>query len=124
MRRFASYHAPNSLHLTVRASFAPTIRPHMLAKLNTYAVVGIEAVPVEVEVDASSGMATTILVGLPEMAVKESIHRIESALVNLGYARPSGRIIINVASADLRGGSGRRRSGPSIEMHRECERTE
>jgi len=51
----------------------------MLAKLTTFALVGIDALPVEVEVDASGGVAKMILVGLPEMAVKESIHRIERA---------------------------------------------
>ena len=55
----------------------------MLAKLNTFALVGIEAVPVEVEVDVSAGLPKTVLVGLPEMAVRESIHRIERALANL-----------------------------------------
>ncbi len=55
----------------------------MLAKLNTFALVGIEAVPVEAEVDASAGLPKTVLVGLPEMAVRESIHRIERALANL-----------------------------------------
>jgi magnesium chelatase family protein len=73
----------------------------MLAKLTTFALVGIEAVPVEVEVDASGGMPKTILVGLPEMAVRESIHRIERALANLGYDRPRGRTVINLAPADL-----------------------
>jgi magnesium chelatase family protein len=42
-----------------------------------------------------------VLVGLPEMAVKESIHRIERALVNLGYERHPGRTVINLAPADL-----------------------
>src|SRR6516165_5760751 len=73
----------------------------MLAKLNTFALVGIEAVPVEVEVDASAGLPKTVLVGLPEMAVKESIHRIERALANLGYGRHPGRTVINLAPADL-----------------------
>ena len=78
----------------------------MLAKLNTFALVGIEAVPVEVEVDASAGLPKTVLVGLPEMAVKESIHRIERALANLGYARPTGRTVINLAPADLKKDAG------------------
>src|SRR5262252_8007907 len=73
----------------------------MLAKLNTFALVGIEAVPVEVEVDASAGLPKTVLVGLPELAVRESIHRIERALANLGYTRPTGRTVINLAPADL-----------------------
>src|SRR5215470_15747936 len=76
----------------------------MLAKLNTFALVGIDAV--EVEVDVSGGIAKTVLVGLPEMAVRESIHRIERALANLGYDRPRGRTVINLAPADLRKDAG------------------
>lgn len=49
----------------------------MLAKLNTFALVGIDALSVEVEVDASAGLVKTVMVGLAEMAVRESIHRIE-----------------------------------------------
>jgi magnesium chelatase family protein len=78
----------------------------VLAKLNTYALVGIDAVPVEAEVDAAVGMPKTILVGLPEAAVRESIHRIERALVNLGYARHPGRTVINLAPADLKKDAG------------------
>jgi len=73
----------------------------MLAKLNAFALVGIDARPVSVEVDVSAGLPKTVLVGLPEMAVRESVHRIERALVNLGYQRPSGRTVINLAPADL-----------------------
>jgi magnesium chelatase family protein len=78
----------------------------MLAKLSTFALVGIEGVPVEVEVDASAGLPKTVLVGLPEPAVKESIHRIERALANLGYDRHPGRTVINLAPADLRKDAG------------------
>jgi magnesium chelatase family protein len=78
----------------------------MLAKLNTFALVGIDAVPVETEVDVSGGLVKTVLVGLPEMAVRESIHRIERALANLGYDRPRGRTVINLAPADLRKDAG------------------
>src|SRR5436305_7142039 len=73
----------------------------MLAKLNTFALVGIGAVPVEAEVDVSSGLPKTVLVGLPEMAVRESVHRIERALANLGYQSHPGRTVINLAPADL-----------------------
>src|SRR5438876_7225585 len=78
----------------------------MLAKLNTFALAGIDAVPVEVEVDAAPGLPKTVLVGLPELAVKESIHRIERALANLGYDRHPGRTVINLAPADLRKDAG------------------
>jgi magnesium chelatase family protein len=74
----------------------------MLAKLKTFALVGIDAVPVEVEVDNSyAQIPKTIIVGLPELAVRESVHRIERALANLRYERPTGRTIVNLAPADL-----------------------
>ncbi|MDX1945570.1 MAG: YifB family Mg chelatase-like AAA ATPase [Pirellulaceae bacterium] len=74
----------------------------MLAKLHTFALVGIDAVPVEVEVDVSPGaLPKTVLVGLPEAAVKESTHRVERALVNSGFLKPNDRIVINLAPAEL-----------------------
>ncbi|MCH2211244.1 MAG: YifB family Mg chelatase-like AAA ATPase [Fuerstiella sp.] len=74
----------------------------MLSRLATYTLLGIEALPVEVEVDISPGaLPKTILVGLAEAAVKESTHRIERALVNSGYGRPIDRIVINLSPADL-----------------------
>ena len=74
----------------------------MLAKLDTYSLFGIDAKPVEVEVDISpAAMPKTILVGLAEAAVRESTHRIERALVNSGYVRPIDRIVINLSPADL-----------------------
>src|SRR5262245_51821887 len=78
----------------------------MLAKIRSFALVGIDAVPVDVEVDASAGLPKIILVGLAETAVKESIHRIERALANLGFERPTGRTVINLAPADLRKDAG------------------
>jgi magnesium chelatase family protein len=63
---------------------------------------GLEALPVEVEVDVSPGaIPKTILVGLPEAAVKESIHRIERALANSGFRRPIDRVVVNLAPAEL-----------------------
>lgn len=74
----------------------------MLSRLATYTLFGIEARPVEVEVDISPGaIPKVILVGLAEAAVKESIHRIERALVNSGYGRPNDRVVINLSPADL-----------------------
>ncbi len=79
----------------------------MLAKLNTFALVGIDAVPVVVEVDVSPGaIPKTVLVGLPELAVKESTHRVERALVNCGYQRPMDRVVINLAPAELKKDAG------------------
>ena len=80
----------------------PQTAPCMLAKLYTYSLFGIQAVPVEVEVDISPGaLPKTIVVGLAEGAVKESIHRIERSLVNSGYHRPVDRIVINLSPAEL-----------------------
>src|SRR3990172_1957181 len=74
----------------------------MLGKLSTYTLDGIDAKPVDVEGDISPGaMPKSILVGLAEAAVRESIHRIERALVNSGYTRPIDRIVINLSPADL-----------------------
>ena len=74
----------------------------MLAKLKTFALVGIEAVPIEVEVDVSpAGLPKTLLVGLPEAAVKESTHRVDRAIVNSGFILPENRIVINLAPAEL-----------------------
>ena len=74
----------------------------MLAKLKTYSLLGIEAMPVDVEVDLSPApLPKTVIVGLPEQAVRESIHRIERALVNGGFDRPHDRVVINLAPADL-----------------------
>ena len=64
---------------------------------------GIDAIPVEVEVDISKGsLPKTVIVGLPENAVKESTPRIERALVNSGYQRPVDRIVINLAPVEVR----------------------
>ena len=74
----------------------------MLARLATYTLFGIEAKSVQVEVDISSAaLPRTILVGLAEAATRESVHRIERALVNSGYVRPAERIVINLSPADL-----------------------
>lgn len=74
----------------------------MLAKLHTFSLLGIDALPVEAEVDVSpAALPKTVLVGLPEQAVKESIHRIERALVNSGFVLPANRVVINLAPARL-----------------------
>jgi magnesium chelatase family protein len=78
----------------------------MLAKLNTFALAGIDAVPVVAEVDVAAGLPKTVLVGLPEAAVRESVHRIERALVNLHYQRHPGRTVVNLAPADLKKDAG------------------
>lgn len=74
----------------------------MLARLKTFTLLGIEAMAVDVEVDISpAAMPKTILVGLPDAAVKESTHRVERAIVNSGFVRPQDRVVINLAPGDL-----------------------
>lgn len=72
----------------------------MLARLHTFSLLGIEALPVEVEVDVSAcAIPKTILVGLPDAAVRESTHRVARAIVNSGFTRPHDRVVINLAPA-------------------------
>ena len=73
----------------------------MLVKTFASAVFGIEAVTVTVEVNVSRGVRF-FLVGLPDVAVKESQQRIESALRSLGFRWPGKQVVINMAPADIR----------------------
>ncbi|OGH24070.1 MAG: magnesium chelatase [Candidatus Levybacteria bacterium RIFCSPHIGHO2_02_FULL_42_12] len=74
----------------------------MLAKVNSAAVVGLDGVPVEVEVDiAAQGLPSFTIVGLPDKAVEEAKERVRSALKNSGADFPSKRITVNLAPADL-----------------------
>jgi len=74
----------------------------MLAKVLAGAPLGIDAYPVEVEVDIAQGLPQFATVGLPEGAVRESKDRIKSAIKNSGYDFPTRRITINLAPADIR----------------------
>jgi len=74
----------------------------MLAKVTSGALIGIDAYPVEVEVDIALGLPQFSTVGLPEGAVKESKDRVKSAIKNSGYEFPNRRITINLAPADIR----------------------
>jgi magnesium chelatase family protein len=74
----------------------------MLAKVNTAAMVGMDALMVEVEVDISPGLPATFIVGLPDTAVKEARDRVRAAIRNAGCAFPMRRITVNLAPADLK----------------------
>jgi len=83
----------------------------MLAKVNSSAVVGLDAVPVEVEVDIASGsLPSFTIVGLPDKAVEEAKDRVRSAIKNTGCDFPSKRITVNLAPADLP------KEGPSYDL--------
>lgn len=74
----------------------------MLARVLSAAIVGLSAVPVEVEVDiASQGLPNFFIVGLPDKAVEEAKERVRSALRNSGADFPARRITVNLAPADL-----------------------
>ncbi len=74
----------------------------MLAQIRTYSLFGLEAQPITVEVDVSPGMPSYAVVGLPDKAVEESRERVRAALKNTGFPYPQGRVIINLAPAELR----------------------
>src|SRR5436190_17814666 len=74
----------------------------MLARVNSSAVIGLNAVPIEVEVDiASQGLPSFTIVGLPDKAVEEAKERVRSAIKNTGADFPAKRITVNLAPADL-----------------------
>src|SRR5262245_9754219 len=76
----------------------------MLARVRSAAVFGIEAFPVNIEVDISFGLPGLTIVGLPDASVRESRDRIRSAVRNSGFEFPSRRIVVNLAPADVRKG--------------------
>ncbi|HEX5479454.1 MAG TPA: YifB family Mg chelatase-like AAA ATPase [Dehalococcoidia bacterium] len=82
-----------------------------LSKVLSCAVVGLEGEIVECEVDVSRrGLNGLAMVGLPDTAVKEAKDRVESAIKNSGFRFPNGRIVVNLAPADLR------KEGPTYDL--------
>ena len=82
----------------------------MLASARTFALLGVEAGEVEVEVHVGQGLPAFSLVGLPDAAVRESRERVRAALVNSGFKFPQQRITANLAPADLR------KAGPGFDL--------
>ena len=74
----------------------------MLAKVNSAALYGIDALRIEVEIDLASGLPQLSTVGLAEGAVRESKDRIRAAIKNCGYTFPAKKITINLAPADVK----------------------
>ena len=74
----------------------------MLATVLSGALVGIDGLLVDVEVDVAFGLPQFTTVGLPEGAVRESKDRVRSAIKNSGYEFPSHKITVNLAPADLK----------------------
>ncbi len=72
-----------------------------LARVHSFAFVGIEAVPVEVQVQISAGLPAFLVVGLADKAVGEARERVRAALTAMGLAVPPRRVLVNLAPADL-----------------------
>lgn len=82
-------------------------------KVFSGAVIGLDAIPVEVEIDSTPGLHSINIVGLPDKSVKESEDRIDSAIKNSGFVAPrqkNRRIIVNLAPADIK------KEGPSYDL--------
>ena len=82
----------------------------MLARVFSCAVVGLEGVIVEVEVDYSNGLPAVIIVGLPDAAVQESRERVQTAVKNAGLNFPRHRVVVNLAPASVR------KEGPAYDL--------
>jgi magnesium chelatase family protein len=82
----------------------------MLARVYTCAVLGLEGVIVEVEVDTGQGLPGMTIVGLPDTAVQESRERVQAAIRNTGLRYPRKRIVVNLAPATVR------KEGPAYDL--------
>ncbi len=83
----------------------------MLARLHSVTLEGIEGIICEVEVDvARGGFEKSIIVGLPDAAVKESTERVKSAIINCGYKYPKTQSLVNLAPADIK------KEGPAFDL--------
>lgn len=82
----------------------------MLAKVYSCAVIGLDGVLVEVEVDVGAGSPGMVVVGLPDTAVQESKERVRAAIRNSGGKFPHGRVTVNLAPADIK------KAGPTYDL--------
>ena len=82
----------------------------MLAKVTSFAVIGLEGAPIDVEVDISRGLTSFIVVGLPDPAIQESRERVRAAIKNSDCKFPDQRLTVNLAPADIR------KEGPAYDL--------
>lgn len=85
-------------------------RMGVLAKVCAAAVQGLEAYPIDVEVDVVGGLPAFAIVGLPDTAVQEAKERVRAAIRNSNYDVPSRKITVNLAPADVR------KEGPAFDL--------
>ena len=93
--------SPESAVLIINSPYQ-VLDSHMLARISSFGLCGLEAYPVAIETDISPGLPTITVVGLPDNAVKESRERIRAAIKNSGFEFPAQRITINLAPADTK----------------------
>ncbi|MFA5144770.1 MAG: YifB family Mg chelatase-like AAA ATPase [Candidatus Omnitrophota bacterium] len=74
----------------------------MLAKVFSFGLLGIEAYPIEIEVDVSRGLPAITLVGMADTAIRESRERVKSAIKNSGFEWPAERITVSLAPSDIK----------------------
>jgi len=82
----------------------------MLAKVFSAALQGVDGLEVEIEVNSATGIPAIVIVGLPDIAVRESRDRVTTAIANSMLHWPKGRTTINLAPADVR------KEGPSFDL--------
>jgi magnesium chelatase family protein len=82
----------------------------MLAKVLSSSVLGLDAYPVDVEVDVATGLPAFTIVGLPDTAVQEAKERVRAAIKNANFEVPARRITVNLAPADVR------KEGPAFDL--------
>jgi len=82
----------------------------VLARVRTFALEGVDGVPVTAEVDVRRGLPAFAVVGLPDRGVRESRERVRAAMANSGVSFPQQRVTVNLAPASLR------KSGPSFDL--------
>ncbi len=82
----------------------------MSSLVHSVTIIGLDAEPIDVEVEVMPGLPSVTIVGLPDAAVKEAKERITAALVNSGFIPPRHRTIVNLAPAHLR------KEGPQFDL--------
>lgn len=82
----------------------------MLARVYSCAIIGLEGVIVEVEVDTANGLPGMAIVGLPDTAVQESRERVAAAIKNAKFSYPRSRLVVNLAPATVR------KEGPAYDL--------
>ncbi|HEX3458038.1 MAG TPA: magnesium chelatase domain-containing protein [Candidatus Baltobacteraceae bacterium] len=82
----------------------------MLSLAYSAAMLGIEGYVVRVEADSAAGTPHFAIIGLPDRALGEARERVRAAIINSGFAYPAGKLLVNLAPADVR------KAGPAFDL--------